>query len=748
MYSTARLIGVFLLFCFPFVAQAVNEELHAFVKAAGQQHGAFGQTAAEFLVEHMPQTDREQLKTDFLLENLSLALKARKEFIWAQQLDDELFLNDVLPYAVLNETRTSWRADFYPQAAKVVAGYRTSGEAAQALNKAFFNLCGVHYSTKRKRADQSPEESMQQGKASCTGLSILLVDACRSVGIPARVAGTASWVNKAGNHTWVEIWDEGWHFLGADEYDPSGLDRGWFAADAAADQPEHAIWATSWKKQPDCFPMVWARGNRSVYAVNVTDRYAHGDNEDLFYVRLSENGQRMALPFKLYALNGELLQEGRTRNEGEDTNNMAGLNIPEETVCFFRFVKHNEIRELALERIAGRQTLDINWRDLTPVSSSILELEKRLSSGGALSDLKTALTRAEANRASAMIWHACVQKSKVQKEKELADKVISQGELKLRWLEKTFGNAPQGERSLFISMHGGGGAPASVNDAQWHNQIRLYKPDEGVVVAPRAPGNSWKLWHEDYIDDLFDRLIADFVAHRGVDPNRVYLMGYSAGGDGVYQLAPRMADRFAAASMMAGHPNDADPRNLRNLPFALFIGGKDAAYHRNDIAVEWNAKLDALRKGDPEGYIHRLNRYEGLGHWMNGRDTEVLPWLLEKQRNPWPKKLVWFQAPRTHKRFYWLEAVGAPVKGQLVTAQVSGNTIEVKTQNVNKLQLRLNDALLDLNNEIIVFMNGTEVFRGKVARNIAAIAHSLEQRADPSSAASVLLTVGGETSLK
>ena len=38
-----------------------------------------------------------------------------------------------------------------------------------------------------------------------------------------------------------------------------------------------------------------------------------------------------------------------------------------------------------------------------------------------------------------------------------------------------------------------------------------------------------------------DRLIENLVVFEGVDPNRVYLLGYSAGGDGVYQLAPRMA---------------------------------------------------------------------------------------------------------------------------------------------------------------------------------------------------------------
>ena len=41
--------------------------------------------------------------------------------------------------------------------------------------------------------------------ATCTGLSIMLVEACRAVGIPARVAGIASWPGRGGNHTWVEV---------------------------------------------------------------------------------------------------------------------------------------------------------------------------------------------------------------------------------------------------------------------------------------------------------------------------------------------------------------------------------------------------------------------------------------------------------------------------------------------------------------------------------------------------------------
>jgi poly(3-hydroxybutyrate) depolymerase len=78
-------------------------------------------------------------------------------------------------------------------------------------------------------------------------------------------------------------------------------------------------------------------------------------------------------------------------------------------------------------------------------------------------------------------------------------------------------------------MHGGGGAPARVNDRQWENQKRLYRVPKGVYLAPRAPTNTWNLWHQAHIDAMFDRLIENLIVFEGVDPNRVYLMGYSAG---------------------------------------------------------------------------------------------------------------------------------------------------------------------------------------------------------------------------
>ncbi len=316
---------------------------------------------------------------------------------------------------------------------------------------------------------------------------------------------------------------------------------------------------------------------------------------------------------------------------------------------------------------------------------------------------------------------------------------VQAGGQQMKVYERTFGKAPATGRSLWISMHGGGGAPARVNDGQWNNQIELYQPEEGIYVAPRAPTNTWNLWHQGNIDDLFDRLIENYVASRGVDPNRVYLLGYSAGGDGVYQLAPRMADRFAAVSMMAGHPNGVPMDGVRNLPFMIWMGANDGAYKRNEQAAAYGAKLDALAKEDPGGYVHETHIVADKGHWMDREDRAALPWMAQYTRDPWPKKLVWRQSGRVHDRFYWLALPeGAAKNGQIVRAEVDGQRITVQSEGVSALRLRLSDALLDLDQPVQVTWNGQEQ-QVAARRSLRAVYESLQQRRDPSSAATAVV---------
>jgi dienelactone hydrolase len=255
---------------------------------------------------------------------------------------------------------------------------------------------------------------------------------------------------------------------------------------------------------------------------------------------------------------------------------------------------------------------------------------------------------------------------------------------------------------------------------------------EGVYVAPRAPTNNWNLWHEGHIDPLFDRLIEDMIVFEDVNPNRVYLTGYSAGGDGVYQLAPRMADRFAAAAMMAGHPNEASPLGLRNLPFAIHMGAKDSAYKRNEVAKEWGEKLKALRDADAAGYEHYVKLHEGRGHWMEREDAEALPWMANFTRQTFPKKIVWRQDDILGARFYWLAtSLDKAQAGQEIQATLDGQSIDVTAPADVPVRVRLCDAMLDMDKPVTLRLNKGEPKTVQPTRTIAMMQQSLQERSDP-----------------
>jgi hypothetical protein len=304
----------------------------------------------------------------------------------------------------------------------------------------------------------------------------------------------------------------------------------------------------------------------------------------------------------------------------------------------------------------------------------------------------------------------------------------------MKLLTKNFGDKPKDGWNLFISMHGGGNADPAVNDEQWQNQIKLYQPANSLYVCPRAPTNTWNLWHEAHIDPLFTRLIEDAIVLEGVDPNHVYLMGYSAGGDGTYALAPRMADSLAAASMMAGHPNDASPLGLRNLPFTIHVGALDDGYHRNEVATQWGEKLDALQKDDPQGYVHEVHLHAGRAHWMNLEDAVAVDWMLQYTRNPLPDKVVWKQSnDTTHDRFYWLATPHDEAKkGQLIVASRKGQNVDIeKVEGVHSVTMLLSDAMADLDQPVTINFGGKELFKGTVSRTVAQLHSTLVDRGDP-----------------
>lgn len=312
--------------------------------------------------------------------------------------------------------------------------------------------------------------------------------------------------------------------------------------------------------------------------------------------------------------------------------------------------------------------------------------------------------------------------------------------MRLWWT--TYGSIPEDGRSLYISLHGGGGTTPGMNDQQWENQKRLYVPSDAVYLCPRAITNTWDLHFVPEADAFYEEIIHYAVAALDVNPNKVYLMGYSAGGDGVWRLAPRMAHRWAAASMMAGHPGDVSLVNLRNTPFMIWCGAEDAAYNRNQECAKRIEEMDALQAGDPEGYIHEGHIVEGKGHWMDLEDAAAVPWMAAHVRNPYPKRVVWRQEEVLKPCFYWVEVPKEELsRGKEVIVNVTGNTIDIENCNYSSLTFYLNDALVNLDLPVKVTVGTSVLFEGKVSRSREVMRQTLSRRQDLSYICPATLTV-------
>ena len=248
---------------------------------------------------------------------------------------------------------------------------------------------------------------------------------------------------------------------------------------------------------------------------------------------------------------------------------------------------------------------------------------------------------------------------------ETENKAMTFGDATMRYTVETFGEMPDGGYPLYIAMHGGGsGDTPDLNDSQWEDMQSYYTGglDCGVYG-----------------------LIEYMILTENVNPNRVYLTGFSAGGDGVYAIGARMADRFAAANMSSGHPNSISMVNYYHLPIQLQAGESDTAYDRHLVTAEYDVLLDELQSEYEDGYEHRTLIHKDRGHnyedydrepvevysdiygYLSGEgsgtemvDSYAPDWLDQFTRDPLPAAVRWDLGTRAELRdtdaFYYLSA--------------------------------------------------------------------------------------------
>jgi predicted peptidase len=157
---------------------------------------------------------------------------------------------------------------------------------------------------------------------------------------------------------------------------------------------------------------------------------------------------------------------------------------------------------------------------------------------------------------------------------------------------------PSQPRPLITFLHGGGEAGTN-NVAQLHPNIdgifAEAKRRGAFLYAPQAPLN----WRPPSVTHRVATMLDSALANFNVDPDRLYLMGYSSGGGGVWNMLSRYTGRFAASVAVAPvNPEpDFNPANLVGQPIAAFHARNDAVVSVGTTRTVINRILSAA--GEP-----------------------------------------------------------------------------------------------------------------------------------------------------
>lgn len=286
-----------------------------------------------FLLKHLPLMDLSDDDFHFsnLYDNALWAFHSREMYPWAKSLDEQIYREYVVPHAVVDEPRRGvWRHEFqWLIETKILNNLSlnllssTSKQIRRILveiNRTIWNIFGngeIIYSPDLAPEIIAPKDVIDKKRASCTGLSLVVIYACRSVGIPARLAGVYNWndgnrrsglcatrcqtqkrtassealsddkqplCSALNNHSWIEVFDgERWVFTGAHEApsdDTHALNNTWFYPEKTnlqiAGDPEFAIRSTTYSNHSQIFPLAWNPSYPGVYSIDVTHWYQKG----------------------------------------------------------------------------------------------------------------------------------------------------------------------------------------------------------------------------------------------------------------------------------------------------------------------------------------------------------------------------------------------------------------------------------------------------------------------------------------
>jgi len=205
-----------------------------------------------------------------------------------------------------------------------------------------------------------------------------------------------------------------------------------------------------------------------------------------------------------------------------------------------------------------------------------------------------------------------------------------------------------------------------------------------------------------------------------VDPDRVFLTGWSDGGFTAIWLASRHPHLVAgiAPNCANWQYSNVNQVGLFNVPMLAVDGWTDGGYNRGQF-VRWHTlhTMGYEVAGLWGHHGHSYQPYEDVTEFK-----QILDWAKTKRRDLWPKRVRYATWNLCWHRAYWLsiERMGQPWLAAQVDAEVKdGNRIEVKAWNVAAYKLSLSGKLLDAEKPVTVITNGRQSYSGPFKKELA-----------------------------
>ncbi len=151
-----------------------------------------------------------------------------------------------------------------------------------------------------------------------------------------------------------------------------------------------------------------------------------------------------------------------------------------------------------------------------------------------------------------------------------------------------------------------------------------------VVVSPQCPNG--ENWQTPEMVERLSRFVQDVIAAYGIDPARVYLTGFSMGGDGVWALGQAHPDQFAALAPVSSDWVSGEAASLcvlKDMPIRVFQSEAD------EIVSPKYAQQNLAQVQECGGDRIELTLFPSGGHEATAKQVfamdDLYQWFLEQR---------------------------------------------------------------------------------------------------------------------